>query len=713
MEPIALLFSEPYSLALNLLESLLTNSCRVKIFTKDIKAWRQKIQQPAENNNPEVVSHKKFSEINKADYLIYLDPDPRDLPQLVARVKQIARISGAKGFLITSPTFLPEGKKLLAPADQIGIIYVGGAPRPEKDSEAEITKKITKWLFSFGPIGEETLLSGVGLATREKRKPSKNYFYALAGVVFVALLPLLLLAFALIGLFFARAVFLKGNLTLPRQILAASGFLAAVSKREASFFGRIPLVGKPYRDLSSFAYVAGNLCRAGQKGTDVLRNTQELTQKILSPGNYAVSAYSEEIYSDLDYIEKTLAFSESEIKSYPKIFNKVGLARVKLLLGQLKKITAVLPQILGEDGKKTYLVLFQNNMELRPGGGFIGSFVLVSVEAGRLIDLTVTDVYSADGQLRGHVEPPLPLKKYLNQANWFLRDSNWDVDFTKNAQKAEWFLDKEIDAAVDGVVGIDLRVAKDLLKATGPVYLDDYQTRVTSENLYEETQAKVEENFFPGSVQKAGFLTALTRGIQAKLTDGSISNLPQLGRLLYQNLTERHLQLFLHNATVGGALANLGWDGAFSPNQIGAVEANFGANKANYFIQRQYFLDVAGNSWRLRIIYQNSANPALGNKGIYKNYFRLVVPNTATGVSAGPAVLEVTEEAGRKENGFYFEVLPGEKKEVNFFWQQPVEKVISWRKQPGTEGDKVVLTVNGRTVYNSTFDKDIVWINTF
>ena len=71
------------------------------------------------------------------------------------------------------------------------------------------------------------------------------------------------------------------------------------------------------------------------------------------------------------------------------------------------------PSLLGFDKGKTYLILFQNNMELRPGGGFIGSYGILPVSNGTPGNLQIHDVYEADGQLTQQVNPPYGLQRYL------------------------------------------------------------------------------------------------------------------------------------------------------------------------------------------------------------------------------------------------------------------------------------------------------------
>ena len=128
----------------------------------------------------------------------------------------------------------------------------------------------------------------------------------------------------------------------------------------------------------------------------------------------------------------------------------------------------------GRGNAKTYLLLLQNNTELRPGGGFIGNYGLLKFEEGKLKEITVEDVYTADGQLKEQIESPKQLAQLLTVDNFYLRDSNWSGDFEVNADLARDFLKKETGADVDGVIAVDLTFVANLLKATGPVKLSDY-----------------------------------------------------------------------------------------------------------------------------------------------------------------------------------------------------------------------------------------------
>src|SRR3989344_469487 len=78
------------------------------------------------------------------------------------------------------------------------------------------------------------------------------------------------------------------------------------------------------------------------------------------------------------------------------------------------------------DGK-TYIVLLQNNTELRATGGFMGSYARIETDKAGIKKIEVQDIYQPDGQIAGHVEPPYPVQEAFRQGWWKLRDSNWDI----------------------------------------------------------------------------------------------------------------------------------------------------------------------------------------------------------------------------------------------------------------------------------------------
>ena len=504
----------------------------------------------------------------------------------------------------------------------------------------------------------------------------------------------------------AYSNFINGDGSKVKNLIYFAKMASVVGKYESKVLTYMPFVGRVYKESYFINILLEGGSEMAESVVNLSLNASELMSKVMGNDIYDPNIYAQKITPDLDYIYQSLAFMEAEANTQvfsgglaaKKFISKVDIARLKLVLLQGKILINNLPQDIGTNGSKTYLVLFQNNMELRPAGGFIGSYGLLSFEEGRMTDLSVSDVYSADGQLKGHVEPPAPIKKYLGEANWWLRDSNWDPDFTTSGKRAEWFLDKEIDRKVDGVIGLDLETVKKLLTVTGPISLPDYNLDITQENLYEKTQAEVENKFFAGSTKKASFLTALSRNLIMELEKLQGSKKLKALKTIFDGLEERHVQIYTHNEFSQNAYSDLAWSGEVKvptcggdcyAELVGTVEANVGVNKSNYYITRKQTLDVkiSGNKIEsaLAVELTNNANPSLGTTGIYKNYIRLLTNANSeihramvvSGESNEFVDLDINSIKDRKESGMYLEIYPGQTKKIVFNWKDNLRAPIS------------------------------------
>lgn len=311
------------------------------------------------------------------------------------------------------------------------------------------------------------------------------------------------------------------------------------------------------------------------------------------------------------------------------------------LIKLISSTSDVLPILFGMEGPRTYLVLFQNNMELRPTGGFIGSYGILKINMGKISEFSIHDVYDADGQLKGHVEPPFAIRRYLPSAHWYLRDSNFDVDFRRSASSSSNFLLVEKGEKADAVIAIDVTFVKNMLRSIGPVEIPDYKEKVDANNLYILTQSHAEKNFFPSSTQKKDFLRSLYKAMMAKISSENISYLSLLEDLS-NSLREKHL-IFAFEGNIQKIFTVNGWSGTLFDERkddeksvndfLGINEANLGINKVNYFIKRnmEQKVAIAGDgriSEELDISYKNDSLSWPG--GIYKNYLRIILPlNTA------------------------------------------------------------------------------------
>ena len=146
--------------------------------------------------------------------------------------------------------------------------------------------------------------------------------------------------------------------------------------------------------------------------------------------------------------------------------------------------------LVSQSGYHRYLVMFQNGSELRPTGGFPGTYGVVSFKDGKLDMISVDDVYNLDGQLKENIIPPLQMQHIT--PNWGMRDSAWYVDYPASARNVEAFYKKESGDSVDGVIVINPEMIQKILAIVGPVDMPAYNLTLDSTNVLTTIQSQVE-----------------------------------------------------------------------------------------------------------------------------------------------------------------------------------------------------------------------------
>ena len=125
------------------------------------------------------------------------------------------------------------------------------------------------------------------------------------------------------------------------------------------------------------------------------------------------------------------------------------------------------PIALFRDGQ--YLIVFQNNAEIRSSGGFIGSYAVLKIDDFEIKNLSFnTNILALDRQFSDQyfVKAPAPLAKFLKGKSWALRDSNYDASFPEAADDILSFYTRETGDRVDGIIALNAQVMIDLLKFT-------------------------------------------------------------------------------------------------------------------------------------------------------------------------------------------------------------------------------------------------------
>jgi hypothetical protein len=261
----------------------------------------------------------------------------------------------------------------------------------------------------------------------------------------------------------------------------------------------------------------------------------------------------------------------------------------------------LLPELLGADAPATYLVLVQNEDELRPTGGFISGVARVTIVKGSLHEIAFEDSYAVDDFSQPYPDPPAPLLEYMLSELWLFRDSNWSPDFPTSAQAAISLYTLTHDVQIDGVVAVDQQAVQELVGALEPLHVPGYAEPVTRENAI----AMAHQSWTPDPERSADwwahrkdFMAALLDAIVARLEGGlDRPAIVRLARAALVALEEKHLLIYLKDQEAAALLADMNWDGALTTtpgDYLMVVDANLGFNKANAVVQEslEYLVDL-------------------------------------------------------------------------------------------------------------------------
>ncbi|KQX04999.1 hypothetical protein ASC59_12215 [Leifsonia sp. Root1293] len=197
-----------------------------------------------------------------------------------------------------------------------------------------------------------------------------------------------------------------------------------------------------------------------------------------------------------------------------------ALGKAAGLSATLDDALVVAPVMLGANGPRNYLVLFQNNAELRSAGGIPGAFALVHAEDGLLQlvrQASTTDFSPKDG-------PPLPAPAAMSAVfgdgmSSHIQDVTMTPDFTVSADLASSMWERKFGGTVDGVIAVDPVALSYLLGATGPVTLGD-GSQLTKENAVKSLLMDVYTRFPDGAAQDAFFAESAAASFKA-ITGGA------------------------------------------------------------------------------------------------------------------------------------------------------------------------------------------------
>lgn len=406
----------------------------------------------------------------------------------------------------------------------------------------------------------------------------------------------------------------------------------------------------------------------------------------------------------------------------------VGQDRVSSTIGQADLVK----KFLGFDGPQTFLVLLLNNTELRPGGGFIGSYAVVQLDKAvpHILKVEGTEILDYSGFPSTTLpQAPTPLTTYLKVPHWYFRDSNWSPDFASSSAVSLnlYRLERGLEAEhITGVIGVTATTLEELLKIAGPVTVGG--ETFTADNVVEKLEYQVEYAYAKKGIEfhdRKQILGDLVKIVVQKLGTDIFTHWKDYYALALRLLEQKFVVLYDVNPQDQAILRARQWSGEV-PHFSGGdylywVDANLGALKTDAALKRElsYTLAPSGTSYvatvAMRYTHQGQHDWRTSR---YLTYIRLFVPPGSqvigmTGIqknAAGvvTALPDQGRELGRTWFGGFATIDPGTVGTVSFTFKLAPALTSAIRqgtynllvqKQIGTRGHALTLNLDfGRRV---------------
>jgi hypothetical protein len=406
---------------------------------------------------------------------------------------------------------------------------------------------------------------------------------------------------------------------------------------------------------------------------------------------------------------KVLSVSQQATLAKAKATISAALAAVD----EFKQLVPIITEVLGGNGPRTYLVEQVNPAELRPGGGFIGTYSILRADHGSLKLLRSGDAVDFIGTRAspgqpGYVLAPGPLREFVPNTSWSFIDSNFFPDFASNALAGEQFAQPYV-GHIDGVISMDYYTVAGILGITGPLSVPGYGLTVNATNFV----PLVVQYDLNNDPRHKAILATVAGSLMSRVVSLSPSQWPALLSTLNQLASEHHLQAYFNNASVQKQLSLFGWTGVVNPTSahdyMMEVEANLGGTKANYFIVRHFTVELTrtGNTLHHRVIIDLTDNMPFDYRPreYYSAYLRLYVSETASAAADDlrrPKYANPAPPAGTRMIDGWVPLFHGygHSAEALFVYDTPWtangrgEDNIYWQKQPGTLNDAITVIWN-------------------
>jgi hypothetical protein len=443
-------------------------------------------------------------------------------------------------------------------------------------------------------------------------------------------------------------------------------------------------------------------------GASLALANKEMEQ--VDPNHYPTFLFGKQIYTQLTAI-------------------KSATADITKGINEAEPLVKALPSLLGESEAKKYLILFQNDKELRPTGGFITAYAIFRVDKGVIHIERSDDIYPLDDSISSKPAAPDALRNYLKVSRLNLRDSNLSPDFIESMKTFNSLYSRASQRVdVDGIIALDtdvlvktIKILDDQVSAGGMTFTTKNDERCDCPQVIYELENDISRPVNYIKTDRKGVIGELLNNIMSK----ALSSSPKiywgpLFQTLIAETNEKHILFYFYDEDAQSGIEALNAAGRikdFKGDYLHINETNFAGAKVNIFMKEEvdnsYKVNSDGTIEKTVTIRYKNPYPAsdcnLERGGLclnaeYKDWIRIYVPKGSELIdSEGSSVkIETYEELGKT----VFEGLVRVRAQgsgtftitykLPFKWEGSTLPVLI-QKQPGQDGNPYKLIVNGRT----------------
>ena len=398
----------------------------------------------------------------------------------------------------------------------------------------------------------------------------------------------------------------------------------------------------------------------------------------------------------------------------------------------------IAPAAFGDPVAREYLLLFQNDKEIRPTGGFITAFATLKINKGQVETTTSDDIYRLDERLLATcltnicpLTPPAPIIKYLPEVSgkprsaWSMRDSNISPDLPTSAKEFERMFQLLGEGLpFDGIIYIDSQVVEELIEITGPIdvfgtkYSSEIDKRCNCPNVIYELESYA-EIAAKGEQDRKAVLGVLMQQILAKTVGADIEKLPEFIETIARLANHKHIMFYMHDQKTQGALAKLNWTGeikSFEGDYLHINDSNFAGGKSNLYVEQKVTQDIKikNNKVTKKIIieYKNLQPFGIWLNGINRDYVRFYVPKGSKLINSKGAdePFNTIEDLGKTVFETFLTVRPQNSRKIELEYEIPYSPKDKYelmiQKQPGAKDFEYAIKINGSKKADFKLDQD-------